>query len=561
MAENSATSARSRPASRPRVVIAGGGVAGLETLLALRALAADRVDVTLVAPELKFVNRSMAVDQPFKPQRVRGLRLADTAAELDARWYHGALDRVEHDQRRIITKDGRSLRYDMLVIAIGAHPEREWHSDAVLTYHDGRDGPDYRLLLHQLREGHINSVAFVKPAGPSWPLPLYDLALLTAADCAAHERSGVDLSLITPEAQPLAIFGSSASAAIRGLLAGRGVTLHTSSYGTPGRPGWLEIMPGDRGVRVDRIVTEPRLVGPRLRGVPSGRDGFIHTDAHGRLAGLDGVFAAGDATAFPIKQGGLAAQQADAVAEAIAASVGAAIDPQPFRPILRGVLLTGGPARYLRADISGGAGDDSTISGEALWWPPDKIVGRYLAPYLSSQVGDAADVMPAHEHAIPIETRLDAIAADARPPVDELSELRLRLGAPPGRNLYRAGGVRPRAFVFTAADLGPGVVGKVARRRGRSAAATPLSQGRRTRAARERRWGRRGRRRRASARHRPGGMPPSRRESRAPSESVAERLARRAVRRRRPDRNARAARAGTARTRRAGRSRARPRAR
>ena len=422
----SATSAPSRPASRPRVVIAGGGVAGLETLLALRALAADRVDVTLLAPELKFVNRSMAVDQPFKPQRARGLRLADTAAALDARWYHGALDRVEHDQRRIITKDGGTLRYDMLVIAIGAHPDREWHSDAVLTYHDGRDGPDYRLLLHQLREGRVDSVAFVKPAGPSWPLPLYDLALLTAADCAAHERSDVDLSLITPEEQPLAIFGSSASAAIRGLLAGCGVTLHTSSYGTPGHPGWLDIMPGDHAVRVDRIVTEPRLVGPRLRGIPSGRDGFIHTDAHGRLAGLDGLFAAGDATAFSIKQGGLAAQQADAVAEAIAASVGADVDPQPFRPMLRGVLLTGGPARYLRADISGGAGDDSTVSGEALWWPPDKIAGRYLAPYLSSQVGEAADVMPAHEHAIPIETGLDALAPDPQPPVDELSDLRPR---------------------------------------------------------------------------------------------------------------------------------------
>jgi sulfide:quinone oxidoreductase len=314
----------------------------------------------------------------------------------------------------------------MLVIAIGAHPEREWHSDAVLTYRDGRDGPGYRLLLHRLREGHIKRVAFVKPAGPSWPLPLYDLALLTAADCAAHERSEVALSLITPEEQPLAIFGSSATAAIRGLLAGCGVKLHTGSYGSPGRSGWLDIMPGDHAVRVDRVVTEPRLAGPRLRGIPSGRDGFIHTDAHGGLAGLDGVFAAGDATAFPIKQGGLAAQQADAVAEAIAASVGAGIAPRPFRPVLRGVLLTGGPARYLRADISGGAGDDSTISGEALWWPPDKIAGRYLAPYLSSQRGDAADVMPAHEHAIPIESRLDAIAPDTRSPVNELADLRLR---------------------------------------------------------------------------------------------------------------------------------------
>ena len=157
----------------------------------------------------------------------------------------------------------------MLVLAIGAHPEREWPRTDVLTYHDGRDGPDYRLLLHQLREGRVNSVAFVKPAGPSWPLPLYDLALLTAADCAAHGRSEVDLSLITPEAEPLAIFGSAASAAIRGLLHERGVTLHTSSYGVPGPPGLARHhRPATGAVPVDRIVTEPRLVGPRLRGIP-----------------------------------------------------------------------------------------------------------------------------------------------------------------------------------------------------------------------------------------------------------------------------------------------------
>jgi sulfide:quinone oxidoreductase len=412
--------------SRPHVLIAGGGVAGLETLLALRALAGDRVDVTLMAPELKFVNRSMAVDQPFKAQRVRGLRLADTAAELDARWHHGALDRVDHERRRVISKDGHELQYDMLVLAIGAHGQREWQSDGTLTYHDGRDGPKYRLLLHQLREGRVHRLAFVKPAGPSWPLPLYDLALTTAAGCRAHERSDVELSLVTPEDEPLGIFGGSVSAAIRRLLDGCGVTLYTSSYGVPGRPGWLDVSPGEQGLPVDRIVTEPRLVGPRVRGIPSGRDGFIHTDAHGRLAGLAGVFAAGDATAFPIKQGGLAAQQADAVAEAIAASVAVSIDPQPFRPILRGVLLTGGPPRYLRADISGGAGDDSTISEAPLWRPPNKIAGRYLAPYLSRQVGDAADVMPTYDHAIPVETPLDPLAPTTERPAGELSDLPLR---------------------------------------------------------------------------------------------------------------------------------------
>ena len=395
--------------SRRRVLIAGAGVAGLETLLALRALAAERVDISILAPDLKFVNRAMSTQQPFRPQRVRGFRLDDTAAELGARWHLGTLDRVVHAQHRVVIRGGESLSYDMLVLAVGARPRREWHAEGVLTYRGVRDGPNYRMLLHQLREGRVRRVAFVKPAGASWPLPLYDLALMTAADCAAHDRAEVELSLVTPEEEPLGVFGHRASAAIRNILDESGVTLHTGSYGHPGYPGWLDIAPGHRSLAVDRIVTEPRLVGPSLRGIPSEHEGFIQTDAHGRVPGVDDVFAAGDATTFPVKQGGLAAQQADAVAEAIAAAAGAPIDPQPFRPVLRGTLLTGGPARYLRADISGGAGDDSTVSGEALWWPPNKLSGRYLAPYLSSKTGEAADVMPQDQGSIEVDTPLHDI--------------------------------------------------------------------------------------------------------------------------------------------------------
>ena len=111
-----------------------------------------------------------------------------------------------------------------------------------------------------------------------------------------------------------------------------------------------------------------------------------------RVKGLDDVFAAGDATAFPIKQGGLAAQQADAAAATIASELDDTIRPQPFQPILRGLLLTGGATRYLRAELAG-QGGESTVSTRALWWPPNRLCGRYLAPFLSSQVGFAADVM------------------------------------------------------------------------------------------------------------------------------------------------------------------------
>lgn len=156
--------------SRARVLIAGGGVAGLEALLALRTLAGDRVDITILTPELRFINRSMAVGESFNPQRVRGIGLEGAAAELGAHWHRGALDRVEPEQHRAVTRDGDELPYDRLVLALGAHPEREWESEGVLTYHGGGDASNYRLLVDQLREGPVNKLAFVKPGGASWPL-------------------------------------------------------------------------------------------------------------------------------------------------------------------------------------------------------------------------------------------------------------------------------------------------------------------------------------------------------------------------------------------------------
>ncbi len=208
---------------RTRILIAGGGVAGLETLLALRALTGDSLEITIVAPELKFVNRSMSVDQPFKTQRARGIRLENVAAEFGAHWHRGTLDRVEPDHRRVITKDRTELPYDRLVVALGAHSERDWDPGEALTYHDGKDGPAYRLLLHQLMEARCSNVAFVKPSGASWPLALYDLALMTAAYCAGHERSEVALTLITPEEEPLGMFGHTVSVAVRQLLEASGI--------------------------------------------------------------------------------------------------------------------------------------------------------------------------------------------------------------------------------------------------------------------------------------------------------------------------------------------------
>jgi sulfide:quinone oxidoreductase len=361
-----------------RVLVAGGGVAGLETLLALHALAGDRVDVTLLAPEGGFVNRSMALDHPSTPGAVRRLKLRAVTSDLGARLHRGALKRVDHDRRVVITERGRHLHYDQLVLALGARTARAW--PAVLTYGVPGSAYEYRVLLRRLEQRRIRRLAFVKPADPSWTLPLYELALATAEAVDAGE-----LSLVTPEAEPLEAFGAPAGALMRTVLEDAGIRLITGSRAVPSRPGRLHLSPGDRRLLVDAVVTVPRLAGPRVDGVVCDAAGFIPTDRFGRVTGMPDVFAAGDATAYPIKQGGIAAQQADVVAAAIAASVGADVDPRPFRPVLRGLVMAGGRRRYLRA-----RGDGCDVSTQPLWWPPNRLCGRYLAPYLSSRVGGSA---------------------------------------------------------------------------------------------------------------------------------------------------------------------------
>jgi len=129
------------------------------------------------------------------------------------------------------------------------------------------------------------------------------------------------------------------------------------------------------------VIALPLIDGPRVPGLPSDESGFIPIDSHARVRGVEDVYAAGDGTNFPIKQGGIATQQADAAAEHIAGRAGADIEPGPFRPVLRGKLLTGRGSRFLRHELGGGA-DEGTASDFKLWFPPTKVSGKYLSQWL-----------------------------------------------------------------------------------------------------------------------------------------------------------------------------------
>jgi sulfide:quinone oxidoreductase len=380
------------------VLVAGGGVVGLETLLALRDLAGERVRSTLLTPEPEFNYRPMAVAEPFARGQAKRHSLEEIARDLGAAFVPGRLTGVDAPAQEAITDDGRRP-FDALVIGVGADDEPAL--PRVLTWTPESDAEVYGGLLRDLDEGYTKRVAFVVPVGVAWPLPAYELALMTREFLTERGTRGVEVVVATPEDRPLGLFGPDASAAVAELLASREVELVTGVAARAWQNGVL--VTADGSVEADAVVALPALRGPGVPGLPHDGRGFVPTDEFGWVMGATDVYAVGDMTQFPVKQGGIAAQQADAAASAIAADAGAPVHPAAFKPVLRGLLMTGTVPRYLRSEPGRGQSEIDTVP---LWWPPAKIVGRHLAPFLASRFG-APDDPPSVSGMVEIDIELD----------------------------------------------------------------------------------------------------------------------------------------------------------
>jgi sulfide:quinone oxidoreductase len=360
-----------------RVAIAGGGVAGIEALLALHDLAGDRASLTLVAPQPDFLYKPLLVEEPFDLGPAERHELAPLAAEKGAQFVQRAVSAVRPEEHVVELDDGSTLDYDYLVVCAGGRYKPAF-KEATTFPSGGASFSADELLDRAEDKGH--RMAFIVPAGVTWSLPLYEIALMTQRR--AVER-GVDvkIAIITPESAPLAVFGAAASAAVGELLRARQIEIFPSSTVRELGGRGITLSPQNRALSPSEAVALPTMEGPAIDGLPADEQGFIPIDDHARVKGLDDVYAAGDGTNFPIKQGGLGTQQADAAAEHIAHRLGASVVAEPFRPILRGKLITGAESLNLRADVAGGGGEGEA-SPDYLWWPPHKISARYLAPLL-----------------------------------------------------------------------------------------------------------------------------------------------------------------------------------
>jgi sulfide:quinone oxidoreductase len=369
------------------VVIAGAGVAGLEALLGLHDLAGDHVHVTLVDPADNFLLRPMTVAVPFSVGHATRYPLADLLHRTGAQHVRSAVASVDPAAHVVITTDGEQLPYDALVLALGADARPP--SDRALTF-DPQNPDQLSGLLRDAEEGYAKRIAIVIPPEPHWTLPAYELALLLARDVHGMGMDDVELTLVTPEERPLALFGTAASAAVEADLAASGIRVEAGGYAElrPGHPTTVLLRPSGRTFDVDRVLTLPGIRPREIAGMPRGREGFLDVDEHSRVNGVADVYAAGDGTSFPVKHGGIATQQADAAVHHIAARAGAPVPATPFVGVLHGRLITGSQERWMRRAMTG-APADGEVAEHALWWPPGKVAGRWLAPYLA-EIDDAA---------------------------------------------------------------------------------------------------------------------------------------------------------------------------
>jgi sulfide:quinone oxidoreductase len=391
------------------IVIAGGGVGGLEALLGLHAMAGDRVRLTLIAPDPDFSYLPLAVAEPFALAHAYRVPLTRFAEHTGAELVLDAITGVDDAAREMRLRDGGTRGFDALLVAPGARAVAG--VEGATTWWPGGDPELYGGLLRDIDEGYSKRLAMVVPPGAVWPLPAYELALMTIGEARAMGHDDVEVTVATPERTPLSLFGDQASTAVAEELANAGIELRTGVVARVA-PGGLSLEPDGGTLAVERVFAVPRLLGPGLHGLPVDDEGFIRTGDDALVEDCERTWAAGDGVVSPVKFGGLATHQARRAAAAIARLAGAAEAPDPGEPVLHGHLLVGGRSRRLAA-----RGDSE---GAPLWWPAGKVAGEYLPRWLAEHgVAPQGAHEPPHG-AIEVHRSLSAMRG---PEAQYLSEL------------------------------------------------------------------------------------------------------------------------------------------
>ena len=151
----------------------------MEAVLALRHLAGRHLELELLAPEHVLEHRPASVATPFGLGAPPPLDLHELARRYDVKLVEGELAGVDVDRRRVRLATGDERGYDHLLVAVGARPDIALPGS--LTFRGPADVPMVEWVLAEIARGHRRQLVIVVPAGATWTLPAYELAIMAAA--------------------------------------------------------------------------------------------------------------------------------------------------------------------------------------------------------------------------------------------------------------------------------------------------------------------------------------------------------------------------------------------
>ena len=158
---------------RTEVFIAGGG--GDRGATGSPGLAGDLVHVTLASPAPEFIYKPLTVEEPFSPEPATRLDSNPRRGDRGT-FVQKGVRAIDADRRIAELDDGATLDFDAAIVCIGAQPRGAFAGAETLR--TSGEPIDIDALLRRASEHEFGRMAFIVPPTGSWPLPVYELALM-----------------------------------------------------------------------------------------------------------------------------------------------------------------------------------------------------------------------------------------------------------------------------------------------------------------------------------------------------------------------------------------------
>ncbi len=225
--------------SRPKVLVLGGGFAGMETATYLAHAAPDKADITVVSQEDEFLFRPNTIYIPFglDPKKLK-FPLGPALGKKHMGFVHGVVRDVDLDRRLvgIEKREGGTaeLAYDYLVLSLGARmrptevPGLEQYAHTPWTPAEmARLGEGFQSLVDRGRAGERTKALFLIPPQNKCSGPLYELVLMFDTWLRRkHARDWITLSYTTFESTFIQAFGPKVHGVVAEEFKRRGIDGH-----------------------------------------------------------------------------------------------------------------------------------------------------------------------------------------------------------------------------------------------------------------------------------------------------------------------------------------------